>query len=162
MIKYIFRDTVTFRGARDVDPQVIGEALQKIKDDNGGDLQPQYVWRAAKIARHPLHKHFQWDIQLAAEAHWTDTSRQLIGSVRIARDDDRSEPMPAFISINDGKNGTSYRTVAEVMDNTELQIIALRQAERELEALLQDVRGYLQCDPAREIADRKASRETQI
>jgi hypothetical protein len=133
-IKYVWREPFTqFAGVKGSDAQEIGESIQRIKNDHGGDLRPRYVWQAAKSVRHPLHRYFLWDQEAAAQAHWDSTARKLIGSIRIVGDDDRPEGSPAFISIN-AKEGVSYKTLDEVLDSEDMQALVLRQAEQELKA----------------------------
>ena len=136
MITYVFRDDpVTIRNASKADPQKIGEALAEIKAKHGGDLRPRYVWSAVKDhPRHPLHKHFQWDVQKAAEAHWTDQARELIRVVRVV-DSERPDdpPVPAFISVSD-KGGASYRSASEIRSSAYYQHIVMKQALRDLES----------------------------
>lgn len=134
MIRYVFRDgPITFKNAANADPQAIGEALAAITRDAGGELQPQRVWQTAKADKsNPLHSLYDWDVQRAAEAHWTEQSRGIIQCIRIVNEDTQ-EPERAFFSVAD-KGGTSYRTLDTVRSSTDLQIAVLKQAERDLDA----------------------------
>jgi len=163
-IKYVWREPFTpFAGVKGADAQVVGEAIQKIKNDNGGELRPRLIWQAAKAPRHPLHKFYPWDVQVAAESYWDHVSRKLAGSIRVLTDDDRPDDPsgPAFISISE-KSGVSYRTIGEVLDSTELQAIALRQAERELEAFEKRYRMFTEiCDAIRKARELVAKRRAK-
>lgn len=143
MIKYQFKERpLVIPNADKADAQVIGEAIAKISAEHGGQLKPEYVWRAAENnKRHPLHKHFPWNERAAAEAHWTDIARTLIRSIDIVSDDN-DHPQPAFISITTLETGASYRTLRDVQDSVELQVAALKQAERDFEAYEKRLRSF--------------------
>jgi hypothetical protein len=48
-----------------------------------GSLTPDLVVEDAKRPDSPLHACFEWDIDKAATAHWLETARTLIRSVRV-------------------------------------------------------------------------------
>lgn len=131
MVSYIFRDgPVTIKNAKKADPQKIGVALAKITEQQKGRLTPTAVVIAARDARSPLHRHFEWDDAVAAESYRLDQARMLIRSVALVGDGS-ADPAPAFLSISD-KGGTSYRTVQDVLDSADLQGAVLAAAERDL------------------------------
>jgi hypothetical protein len=135
MQRYVFKDgPLTIKGSKDADPQKIGEALATIAELSGGDLRPAEVWKAAQgNPEHPCYPHFEWDIQKAAEAHWTDQARELIRCIRVDEDDGNSDPERAFLSISD-KRGVSYRTLGDIRTSGYLQERLLAAAERDLDA----------------------------
>lgn len=166
MIRYVFKDDdmVILRNAKKADPQKIGEALAKISEAEKGYLTPEAVIVAAKSPRHVLHPHFEWDDEAAAHAHRLGQARRLISLIRI-EDEATSDIVPAFHSIAD-RSGKSYRTAEAVTNSRELQLIVLRQAERELKAferryrVLQDVCVHVRA--AQEAVGRKlAEHETR-
>lgn len=136
MIKYTFNDgPVTFKNASKADPQKIGEALAKIQEAAAGELKPEDVLEAARNNRHVLHKHFEWDDKVAADAFRIDQARHIIRVVRVVETGSNDNPPRAFISVATDK-GTSYRSASEVKSSSDLQTALLKQAHRELEAFL--------------------------
>lgn len=134
MVKYVFKEgPITLKNKAKASPQIIGEALNKIAESNGGALKPKAVLESARNNRHPLHKHFEWDDALAAESYRLDQARELIRVVRVEDDDAPEGFAPAFHSITD-RDGTAYRTNEEVKNSADLQMIVLRQAQRDLDA----------------------------
>jgi hypothetical protein len=135
MQKYVFRadEPIRIKGANKANPQVIGAALEKISEDNKGELTPLAVVEKARAKSHPLHLHFEWDDSVAAEAYRLDQARSLIRLVRVEDDDAAEGTSRAFISINDG-DGSSYRPIASVKRSADLQLAVLKQAQRDLEA----------------------------
>lgn len=132
MPRYTFREApLALKNVRDADPQRVGEALEKIAAENGGDLTPGAVVAAARAPRHTLHRFFEWDDRAAADAHRLNQARAVIRSIRV--EDAVSEPVQAFISISD-REGVSYRAVADVMNSADLQRRVLVAAERDLAA----------------------------
>lgn len=129
---YSFKEPpVTLKNIKDASAQRIGEALEKIAADNDGDLTPGAVLQAARSRSSPLHRHFEWNDERAAEAHRLNQARQIIRIIRI--DDVAPEPVQAFISISD-RAGVSYRHVSDVLSSVDLQRRVLVQAERDLAA----------------------------
>lgn len=51
--------------------------------EQNGRLTPERVVEDAKRAESPLHKHFTWDVQKAAEHYWLDEARELIRTVKV-------------------------------------------------------------------------------
>lgn len=141
MHRYVFDRPPAIKNASKADPQKIGEALTALADEADGHLRPQAVVEAAKDEASPLHQHFEWDVQKAAEAHWLDQAREIIRLVRVIDDDDEEDAAPrAFLSISDTE-GTSYRAYSEIMDSSDLQHAVLKQAKRDLEAFRRRYRG---------------------
>lgn len=131
MTIYAFDAAVPGRAKR-ADPQVIGEALETIRLENGGELHPQAVVADARDAKSPLHRYFEWDDRKAAEAHRMDQARALIRSIRVIDDND-AKPRPAFLSIrSDG--GIGYHTIKDVLSSRDLRERLLAQAQRDLDA----------------------------
>ena len=133
MQKYVFTDgPLTIKGAKNADPQKIGEALAAIAEVGGGDLTPEAVVENARNEESVLHPHFEWDDAAAAEKFRHDQARGLIRSIKADNGSNR-EPERAFFSISD-KGGVSYRTLEEVRSSGDLQERLLSAAERDLEA----------------------------
>lgn len=134
MIKYAFRDDggpVILKNFDKANPQVIGETLAKIAATNEGRLSAPAVVKAASSKSSPLHPHFEWNDKIAANHFRVDQARSLIRLIRELPADGK-EPRPAYISIAD--QGTAYRSSEEVVTSLELQLIVLKQAERDLQA----------------------------
>ena len=162
MVQYVFRDDpVTIKNRKRASPQRIGEELAKIAADGKGHLTPKAVVNAARADRSPLHRFFEWDDAKAAESYRLDQARTLIRAIKIV-DDEREEPAPAFISIA-GKGGTSYRPLADVLGNSDLQLVALQSAERDLLAFEKRYRSMAEiCSVIREAREKIASRRASL
>jgi len=63
--------------------QELEQVLEEIRDQNGGTLTPEAVWKAAREPDHPLHTEFTWDVEKAAENWWTEQARRIIRRVQI-------------------------------------------------------------------------------
>lgn len=133
MLKYVFREDepIRIKAAGKADPQVIGESLDKIRLQTGGELEPKDVVAAARESGHPLHAHFEWNDKAAAESFRLDQARNIIRIIRVIDDSAEGGTTRAFVSVN-GKNGVSYRTVEDVKRSSDLQEAVLAQAEKDL------------------------------
>jgi hypothetical protein len=132
-MKYSFKEgeVLTIKAKDKADPQKIGKALETITANAGGRLMPADVVRAARDHKNVLHKHFEWDNELAAEQHRLDQARSLIRSIHVENVEAPSGYARGFLSVRD-ESGVSYRTVTEVLGSADLQRSVLEQAERDL------------------------------
>lgn len=131
MVQYIFKEPLTIKNAKVADPQVIGEALERVGTDLGGRVTPKAVVAAAYDDASPLHPHFEWDDTVAANQYRLDQARTLIRAIRV--EDDDGEVRHGYFSVND-KGGVSYRSLADVVGSRELRLAVLVSAERDLKA----------------------------
>lgn len=128
--EYQWREPVAaVKGKHLLDVQKVGKAIDGLSSDD----KPRELWEAAKRdRRHPCHAAYEWDLQTAAEAHWTATSRHLISAVW--RVSDEKPPEPVLISISVPESGRDYYRPAQILDNARLQREMAQQALRDLEA----------------------------
>lgn len=165
-IRYLFREgVVPLKNAKDADPQRIGEALAELAAAAGGHLTPRATVDAARDPQHTLHSHFEWDDEAAADSYRLDQARALIRMIRI-EDDERDEDPPAFLSVNEGKAGISYRMLGDVLGNADLQTAVLRAAERDLAAFERRYRSLAEiceiiAEARKKVADRRVEIETR-
>ena len=123
-----------FKNAKKADPQVIGEALEKIRTSHGDRLKPEDVVAAARPKSNPLHKHFEWDDSKAAEAHRANQARAIIRVVRIAARSNVDISPRAFMSVHD-EQGRAYRSAGEIGRTLSMQLDLQKQALRELKGI---------------------------
>ncbi|MEQ8823795.1 MAG: hypothetical protein RIC14_05430 [Filomicrobium sp.] len=78
--------------------QNIEKRLAFLHERDGG-LSPAAVIEDAKNPASPLHGEFEWDLKKAAYAHWVETARSIIRSVkvRVNHKDDTSTICPAYV-----------------------------------------------------------------
>jgi hypothetical protein len=131
-LRYTFREPTIFHKSKDADPNVIGQELTRIKDANNGRLMPQTVVEEARKRSNPLHRHFEWNDKIAAEAYRLDQARELIRIIQIEDTDGDKPARRAFVSVTD--DGKAYRGLNEVLNSQSLQLAVLVTAERELRA----------------------------
>lgn len=149
--RYEFSDAPrAFKNGSRADPEVIGQSLAAIAAAHANRLRPQHVVDAARAPRHPLHKHFEWDVDKAAQAHWLDTARSLCRAVVLVNPSEPVESprhrMPAWLSVKDPK-GIAYRDADQVIGEADFQLAVLRRGLADLEAwtaryrMLEDICG---------------------
>lgn len=134
MIRYVFSESpLTIKGSAKADPQVIGDALEKIRSTNGGRIQPRAVIESARSQRNPLHRHFEWDDSVAAESFRLEQARELIRCVRIVDTGVERGSVRAFVSVK-SESGVNYHSVRDVQNSATLRYAVLIQAEKDLDA----------------------------
>jgi hypothetical protein len=163
-VKYVFREPLTIKNASKTDAQTVGEALDKIKVEKGGELSVGDVWRKVeKSPRHPLFKHYEWDQRLAAEAHWDDTDRRLIRCVRVVTSEDGEETAPAYYSISVNGEKRTYRHHDDVMRSAELQMAVLLAAEKDLKDFESRYRALSDvCDMVRDVREKVSKKRRDL
>lgn len=165
-IRYVFKDgPVCIKGMKDADPQRIGEALLSIAQSAGGDLEPKAVVDAARSPSSVLHRHFDWDDEVAAEKWRVEQARDLIACLVSYPLGGNAEPARAFHSIATA-DGRAYHALDEIRTSADLQERLLAEAERDLLAFqtryraLKDICALV--EPAKKaIRAKRAKNETR-
>lgn len=124
---------VTIKNMKKINPQRVGDELERIRLAHGGDLRPGDVVEAARDPKHALHSFFEWDDQKAAEHYRVAQARGIIRLVRVENENTDSGSIRAFLSVT-SENGRAYRPVAEIMASSDLRDRVLAQALKDLEA----------------------------
>lgn len=125
---YAFKPRITFP----IDAQTAGEALERVKGHNSGDLTPEAVVEAAKDKRNPLHAVFEWDDSKAAHEYRLQQAGVLIRSVvvTVSRALPASEAVDVRVTDTSRSGGAS---TAKVVSAEELHRAKVDRGWRELE-----------------------------
>lgn len=101
--------------------------LTKIARKRGGMLLVDDVLTEAKDEASPLHKHFEWDDSVAAEAHRRYQARVLIQKCHITVVETEPTTVRAFVSLqSDRDTGGGYRLTTTVLDDDQMREELLR------------------------------------
>lgn len=120
--------------AGNVDAQVAGAELERIRVLHNGRLESEMVVEAARDAASPLHPAFEWNDAIAAGAYRIEQAKYLIRSIEVVLDEDQDQrPMRAFVSVVRDED-RSYTSVGHAMADPDLRRQVLIGALRELEA----------------------------
>jgi hypothetical protein len=134
-----------FNGILAVKPQVAGEHLKKLTDENGGKLTPEIVLKSAKKKSDALHTCFEWNDSVAANKFRREQARLIIRGVQVIKLHKNEEiKVGAFVSIRhdvDGnlstnpfaKGDSHFVTVDSAMASNVLQAYTLEMALIELQ-----------------------------
>lgn len=132
--------------------QAVGERLSRLLDRNGGaPLTPAQVLADARKPTSPLHTHFEWDNNAAAEAYRLDQARHLLRSVKVVFTDQRTgeesiavrafliPPTAAQAGEEDDDDGadadeSGYVRSVTLLSDAEMRRRLVLRALRELEA----------------------------
>jgi len=96
--------------------------LTTIARKRGGMLLVDDVLSEAKNVDSPLHKHFEWDDSVAAEAHRRYQARALIQKCHITLVESEPTKVRAFVSLqSDRDTGGGYRLTTTVMSDDEMR-----------------------------------------
>lgn len=135
MPTYSFRDgPVIIRNAKKANAQQIGEAIEKARKEaaEGSDIRERLA-DDARNRRHPIHQHLEWNDAVAGHKYRLEQINDLIRVIQV-QDDSTDDPRPAFISLRPNQDRRSFYTPNEIHSSADLQMAALRAADRDLEA----------------------------
>ena len=71
------------RNDPDLDPQVAGEEIAKIRRKKGGELKKKDVWMAHRRKTAPLHNYFEWDDRVCGVEHRNNQASLLLRAVKV-------------------------------------------------------------------------------
>lgn len=120
------------RSLKNVNPQEIGEELDRIRADKG-KLVPADVLEAAIDENSPLHHAFEWDDSAAAKQHRLNQARRLITSIRVLNSP-TGRPETAYVSVKTPDRGRSFEPITEALSNEELKARVLMEVKNFIEA----------------------------
>lgn len=105
-----------------------GAAIEAIRAEYG-NVTPAAVVDAARSARHPLHKAFNWDDTEAAQKWREHQARMLIGSIRLVVEEDTGPTERiAYVSITSRELGRGYVRSADAMRDPEYRQESITEA----------------------------------
>lgn len=117
-----------------IDAQTAGEELERIRVRGNGRLDAAHVVEASRPEDAPLHDHFEWNDQQAAEQYRIDQARYLIRSITVSVEPvEESRPVRAFVSVVRDED-RSYTSIAHALSDDDLRTQVLQRAWSELEA----------------------------
>jgi hypothetical protein len=117
-------------------PEVIKAELLRLEAKYGGTLRAEDVLEEAMAEDSVLHPCFEWDVKVAARAHWMDTARELIRCIEIVRVDEKTgaevQPRELLFMSAGAQNGGGYTRTAKILTDEERRIFQVREGYREL------------------------------
>lgn len=110
-------------------PEIIAE-LQALCEKGGGILQPKAVIEAARPETSPLHTHFEWDDDKAADDYRMWQARALISQVRvhIETPSGKKYASQVFVSLKSDRDKGGYRTMVDVLSHNDTRNQLVRDA----------------------------------
>jgi len=111
-----------------VESQEIGEELSKLKSKDG-KLHTKAVVNAARKRSSPLHKHFEWDDNIAGDKYRIWQARHLIGAIVVIYDHTEHS---GYFQLRVEHEG--YRTLESVLSNEDLYQQLVAQAKTDFES----------------------------
>lgn len=122
-----------------VEAEVFAAELERLADGDALELvEPDVIWQAARKRSSPIHPCFNWNLQEAAEAHWTDRARQLVGSLQMVRVDVEHSTATSTrgwwsVSVD---NRRGYAKQERVMSDRDLRLQLLAGVKRDVMQVL--------------------------
>lgn len=118
-----------------IDAQSAGEEMERIRVRQNGRLDQESVLAAARKPKSPLHPHFEWDNEKAAEAYRLDQAGHLIRciTVTVEKPNGGEAPVRAFVNVR-REEDRSYTSIQHALSDDELRAQVVATAWAELEA----------------------------
>ena len=115
-----------------VKKEVVSKELERIRNQNGGVLNPADVVAAAAPKSNPIHDLFTWDDTAAAIEYRLWQARMLIRVTVTVLPGDTKESR-VYVSLEEDRNSEGgYRHVVDVLQDSDLREKLLEQALEEL------------------------------
>lgn len=108
------------------------EELERLREENGGLLTVTAVVEAARDEDSPLHRHFDWDDNTAAEKYREWQARTLIQKCKITIEHRPDTIVRAYVSVPSDRKEGGYRAVQDVVDNADLKASLLSEMGRRI------------------------------
>lgn len=118
-----------------IDAQAAGEEMEALRVRNNGRLDTEIVVQAAAAEDSPMHQHFEWDNDRAANAWRNGQAGHLIRCITVTIDKTNGEaaPIRAFVSVKRDED-RSYTSIQHAMSDNELRAQVVAAAWSELTA----------------------------
>jgi hypothetical protein len=126
--------------------------LERIKQQNAGNLQPEDIVRVASDPEHPLHGNFNWDDAEAAHGFRLIQAAGLIRRVKITMEsgegiETKTVRIRAFHSLPEDRTaGGGYRSIEDIRSDDKMLASLMHQAMRDLAAFRQRYAGLSELD----------------
>lgn len=122
-----------------IEAAVFAEELEKIAGDNPLELvEPDAIWQAARKRSNPMHPCFDWALEAAAQAHWREQARALVGRLHLIRVDVEHSPATStrgwWSVVIEKQRG--YAKQDRVMSDRDLRLQVLADVKRDLHQVL--------------------------
>lgn len=122
------------RAVCNVDAQLAGEELERIRVLHNGRLAQEDVVKEAKAQDNPLHGAFEWNDKKAAHSWRLEQASYLIRNIVVQVNEDKDvAPIRAFVNVK-RDDDQSYTSVHHAMSDAELRAQVVANAWKELEA----------------------------
>jgi hypothetical protein len=135
--EYAWRKGARQRKGAHLPAQTVGERLERLRADGGGELTPETVVADAWDPASPLHPLFEWNETEAAHQYRLSQARGIIRAVVVryrATPEGGPRSIVAFVNIKEGDR-RYYTATAVAMSDPERRGIVLRQAWEDFQAL---------------------------
>lgn len=116
----------------DVEAQIAGEEIARVKSKNGGQISARQLWESQKAKRSKLHKAFEWDDEVAGAKYRDRQAGELIRSIKVVYENEQGKELKvrAFSSIRNPEQPcrSVYVETISAMENEDTREEILTQA----------------------------------
>lgn len=129
MAESAFSYRYKIEGLHKVSAEIAGKICQELTESEDG-LTPQRLVDISRDENHPLHKEFEWDDSIAAEAYRVVQAKQLIRDITIVKDETEKKNDRGFV-ITPGQNHV-YVPLHDALSNEVWKNNLLEAAKRDM------------------------------
>lgn len=129
MAESAFSYRYKIEGLHKVSAEIAGRICQELTESEDG-LTPQRLVDISRDENHPLHKEFEWDDSIAAEAYRVVQAKQLIRDITIVKDETEKRNDRGFV-ITPGQNHV-YVPLHDALNNEVWKNNLLEAAKRDM------------------------------
>ncbi len=123
-----------------------GKAIYRLIEEVGDGITTSDLVDASKNrkAQPDLHKEFEWDDELAADAWRHKQAGYLLRSINIVYSENFEEPIRAFVDVSPAHQATEhvYVHIKEALSNKEMRALVIDKLTKELRSFERRLRRY--------------------
>lgn len=117
-----------------VDANIVGGVCEQIEDKDGAVTKESFL-EASRPEDSPTHNLFEWDNDKAAELYRLDTSKRVIGCLRVTYINSESEScnVRAFVNTSNYTEKAQYESVDVILKEEDKRTLYLTRIKQELD-----------------------------
>jgi hypothetical protein len=120
--------------APNMDANIVGGVCEQIENNNGGVTKESFL-EASRPEDSPTHELFEWNDTRAAELYRLDTSKRIIGCLRVTYINPKEEEcnVRAFVNVSDYSEKPQYESVDVILKEEDKRAVYLKRIKQELD-----------------------------
>lgn len=116
------------------DANVVGAVCEQIENENGSVTKERFL-DVSRPINSPTHDLFEWEDAKAAELYRLDTSKRIIGCLRVyyINENEKECQVKAFVNVSELSETAKYESIEVVLSEEDKRSVYLTRIKQELD-----------------------------